>query len=86
MEHNLGVLAAQFLGIFHGTLCHVAQQRSVSIVTCTLRHLQDDGALQVARCLDDSLELLHVVEVECGDGISTVDGTCEHFLGVHEAE
>ena len=32
------------------------------------------------------MELLHIVEVESGDGIATVYGTLEHLASVHKAE
>ena len=86
VQSNLRMLATQFLGIFHGTLSHILQQGLVGIVSCAFRHLQDNGASQVARSLDDGLELLHVVEVESGDGITAIDGTSEHILRVHKAQ
>ena len=86
VECNFGMVASKFLCVFHSTLCHVAKERLVSIVACTLADLKDDGAAEVAAGLYDSLELLHVVEVECGNGIAAVDGSLEHFASVHEAE
>ncbi len=51
-----------------------------------VKYLKDNGALKVARSLDDGLELLHVVEVECRNGIAAIDGTGKHFTGVYQAQ
>ena len=85
VQHNLGVGAAEFLGVLHGTFGHVAQQGGVGVVACTLAHLQDDGALGLDGGLDDGLHLLHVVEVESGDGVAAVHSLAEHLAGVHES-
>ena len=84
VKHDFRMFASQFLGIFNGTFGHIAQQRLVGIVTGTFGNLQDNGALLLGRSLDDSLQLLHVVEVECRDGITALDGTRKHLFGVHE--
>ena len=86
VQHNLGVGAAKLFGILHGTLGHVAQEGGVGIVACTLRNLKDDGALGLDSGLDDGLHLLHVVEIEGGDGIAAVDCFLEHLTGVHESD
>ena len=36
VQYNLRIGAAQLLGVSHSTLSHVAEDRSVSIVTSTL--------------------------------------------------
>ena len=36
--------------------------------------------------LDDSLELLQVVEVESRNGPTALDSSCEHFLSVHKTD
>ena len=43
VQHDLGMLAAQFLGILNSALSHVAQDGTVGIVACALRHLHDNG-------------------------------------------
>ena len=86
VQHDLGLCPAQLLGVLHGTFGHVAQQGLVGIVARALRHLQDDGRLGLGGSLDDGLELLHVVEVECRYGVTALDGLGEHFAGVHEAQ
>ena len=86
VQHNLGVGTAQLFGILHGTLGHVAQEGGIGIVACTLGHLQDDGALGLDCGLDDGLHLLHVIEIEGGDGVAAVDCFLEHLTGVHESD
>ena len=85
VEHNLRMLAAQFLGILNGTLGQILQQGLVGIVAGTFGHLKNHGRLEVGRSFDDSLQLLHVVEVESGHCIAAVDGALEHLLGVNQA-
>ena len=86
VKHNLGVGAAKLFGILHSAFGHIAQKGGVGIVACTLGHLQDDGAFGLDCGLDDGLHLLHVIEVEGGDGVATVDCFLEHLTGVHESD
>ena len=84
VQHNLGVGATELFGILDGTFGHIAQEGRVGILAGAFRHLQDDGALGFDGGHDDGLHLLHVVEVEGGDGIATVDSLAEHLASVHE--
>ena len=86
VQHDLGLGPTQLLGILHGAFGHVAQQGLVGVVTRTLRYLEDHRRLGLGSSLDDGLELLHVVEVESGDGVAALDGLGEHLAGVHEAQ
>jgi hypothetical protein len=86
METDLGILPSEFLGILDGTLCHIAEEGLVGIVAGTLRNLEDDRGPLLGASLDDGLQLLHVVEIECRDGISTLYGLREHFPGVHKTQ
>ena len=86
VEDDLGVGAAELLGILDGTLGHVAQEGGVGIVAGALGHLQDDGTLGLDGGLDDGLHLLHVVEVEGGDSVAAVDCFLEHLASVHETD
>ena len=67
MENDLGMLPAEFLGIGHCALSHVAEQGAVGIVARTLGNLKDNGRFFLGSSLDDGLELLHVVEVKSRD-------------------
>ena len=84
MEANLRMLPTQLLGILYSALGHVTQQRLVGILAGTTRHLQDNRRLRLGTSLDDSLQLLHVVEVECGDGIAAINCLSKHLASVHE--
>ena len=86
MEADLRMLPSEFLCIFNSTLCHVTEKSLVGIVACTLGNLEDYRGLCFGSSLDDSLELLHIVEIECRNGVTAFDGFCEHFFGVHEAK
>ena len=84
VQHNLRMLTTQFLGICDGTLGHVAEDGSVGIVTGALRHLHDNGRLCLNSSLNDSLHLLHRVEVEGGDSIATGYCSLEHLASIDE--
>ena len=86
VQHDLGLCPAQLLGILHGAFGHVAQQGLVGVVARTLRYLEDYRRFGLGSGLDDGLELLHVVEVESGDGVAALDGLGEHLASVHEAQ
>ena len=64
----------------------VAQERLVSVLTCAAGYLKDDGRLGLYCSADDSLQLLHVIEVESGDSVATLDSLCEHIAGVHKTQ
>ena len=53
----------------------------VGVGAGTLGHLEDQGGVQVTGGLGDALHDLHIVDVERADGITTVVGLLEHFLG-----
>ena len=86
VQYDLGFGPAQFLGVLHGSFGHVAQQGLVGVVARTLRYLEDDGRLGLGGSHDDSLELLHVVEVECRNGVTSFDGLGEHLARVHKTQ
>ena len=86
VQHDFGVVAAEFFGVCHSTFSHVAEKSLVGVGTCAFGNLENHRALLFDRSLDDCLELLHVVEVEGGNGIATVNGSCKHVAGVYEAE
>jgi hypothetical protein len=86
VEHNLGIFPAEFLGIFYSTLSHVTEEGCVCVVAGAFGYLKDNGRFFFRSSLDDSLELLHVVEVESGDCIAAFDSLCKHLAGVYEAE
>ena len=85
VQNDLGILPAEFLGVGHSTLGHIAEQGRVSVVASALGHLENNGRLLLCGGLDDGLELLHVVEVESGDCITALDGLGKHLTGVDQA-
>ena len=86
VKHDFRMSATQFLSIFYSTFSHVTQQSLVCIVTCTLRNLQDNRRLSFNSSLYDSLQLLHIIEVESRDSISTLNGTSKHISCVYKAQ
>ena len=86
VKNDLGLLAAELLGVFDSALGHVAENRGVGVLAGTLGDLHDHGRLGLDRCLDDGLHLLHCVEVERRDRVAAFDGLSEHLLCVDESE
>ncbi len=86
VKHDLRMLPAKRFGIFYRPLGHVAEEDRVGIVARALRHLEDYRRFGFGRSLDDGLELLHVVEVERGDGIAAMYGFGKHLAGVDQAK
>ena len=86
VEADLGIGPAELLGVSDGTLGHVAEKGGVGVVAGALGNLKDDRGLGLGSGLDDGLELLHVVEVESGDGVTAINGLGEHFAGVHKTQ
>jgi len=80
------VLRVDLLGVLNSTLGHVTKKSLVSIGTSTTRNLEDDRALGLDASSDDSLHLLHVVEVEGGDSKALLHGMSEHLLGVNKTK
>ena len=86
VKNDLRLLAAELLGVLHGTLGHVAENRRVRILARALRHLHDHGRLGLDRRLDDGLHLLHRVEIERRDGITALHRLGKHLLGIDKTK
>jgi len=80
------VLRIDLLGVFNSTLSHVTKKSLVSIGTSTTRNLKDNRALCLDTSSDDSLHLLHVVEVESRDSKALLHSMSEHFLSVNKTK
>jgi len=74
------------LGVLDSTLSHVAEEGLVGISASTTGNLQDDRALGLNASSDDSLHLLHVVEIEGRDCEAVLHSASEHLLGVDETK
>ena len=85
VKHDLGMLATELLSILYSTLSHVAEKSLVGVCTSALRYLEDNRRLGLNSSLNDSLELLHVVEVESRDSIAALDCSCKHIACVYKA-
>jgi len=79
-------ISRDLLGVLDGTLSHVTKKGLVSIGTSTTRNLEDDRALGLDTGSDDSLHLLHVVEVESRDSEALLHSMSEHLLGVNKTK
>ena len=86
MQNDLRMSPTEFLCILYGTLRHITEQGLIGIVARTLRYLKDNGRLGLSSSHDDSLQLFHVVEVECRDCITSLDCLGEHLTGVHKSK
>ena len=86
VQHDLRMSATQFLGIFHRTLSHITKQGLIGILTGTARHLQDHRRFRFDGSLNNGLHLLHVIEVECSDGVFALDGLFKHLSRVHKTQ
>ena len=86
VKHDLWFSPAKFLSVFNSSLSHVAKESCVSIVASALRYLKDNRRLGFRSSLDDSLKLLHVVEVESRNCITAFNSLSKHFASVYEAK
>ena len=63
----------------HSRFNQLDQIGMVRISAGAFGDLEDDGCLQLAGGLGDALNDLHVVDVECADGVTAVIGLLKHF-------
>ena len=71
-------------GLLSGGLDHAVQIGVTGILTGRAGNLQDNGAVQLLAGVNDTLDDLHVVDVESADGVAALVGLLEHFFGVYE--
>jgi len=74
------------LGEFNSTLSHVTKKGLIGIITSTTRNLKDNRALCLNTSSDDSLHLLHIVEVESRNCETILHSTSEHLLGINKTK
>ena len=86
VEDDFGLFAAEFLGVFHRALGHVAEDRGVGVFARALGDLHYDGAFRLHRGLHDGLHLFHRVEVESRNGVAALDSLREHLARIDETE
>ena len=79
VKYNLRLLPAKLLCILHSTLGHVAEKCLVGVVAGSLGHLEDNRRLCLCCSLNDGLELLHIVKVECRNGVTTLNCLGDHL-------
>ena len=68
----------------YGSLNKLHKISVVRISTGALGNLKDHRALQLACCFGNTLDDLHVIDVECADCISAVICLCKHFFCGYE--
>ena len=85
VQTDLRVLPTELLGVLNSALSHVTEQGLVSVVTGTFGYLEDYRRFGLSRSFDDSLELLHVIEIESRDCIASLDCLGKHLTGVDQA-
>ena len=86
VEYDFRMLASELLSVFYSTLSKVTEDSAVSIVTSTLWNLHDNRRLSFYCSHNDSLHLLHCVEVECWNSVTASNCALEHLAGVYETE
>ena len=67
-------------GLLLGSLHELDEIGVVGIGARAAGDLQNDGGLDLGSSLGDALDDLHVVDVECADGIAALIRLAEHFL------
>ncbi len=72
------------IGLDQGRLHQLDQVGMVGVFTGAGRNLQDQGGLQVLGRLGDTLDDLHVVDIESTDGVTAFIGFLEHLFRVDE--
>ena len=85
VKHNRNIVS-QFLCILYSSLCHITQQGLIGILSRSCRYLKYNRAFLSYARLNDSLHLLHVVKVECGDSISALHGFGKNLSRVYQAQ
>ena len=65
---------------FERSLHEVLEVGGLRVLSCTGGSLQDDGGLQRSCRFGDTLDDLHVVDVESADGVAALVGFLEHFF------
>ena len=76
---ELGKDRTIILIFFNSSLYQLQKICMVCICTCSLGYLKDNGALELACRLCDTLNDLHVVYIESADSITAVICLLEHF-------
>ena len=61
------------------SLYKLYQIDGVSVLSCSLGSLKDDRRIQLGSCLGDSLDNLHVVDVESANCIAALVCLLEHL-------
>ena len=67
-------------GLNHSGLNQLDQIGVVGISAGALGHLKNKRCVQIFRSFSDALHDLHIVHVECADGVSAVIGFLKHFF------
>lgn len=86
VKNDLRMFPTKFFCIFYSAFCHVTEQCTVCILTCTFRNLKDNRRFCFGSSLYDSLKLFHIVEVECRDCITSFDCLCKHLASVYKTK
>ena len=63
-----------------GSLDEVTEIRTLRVLAGTGGRLEDDRGFQLGSSFRDSLDDLHVVDVEGADGVATLVSLLEHFF------
>ena len=75
-DRNLGIQ-------LNSCLDELLQINGIRVLSCSCGCLKDNGRLELCCCLCDTLNDLHVVDIECADRVSAVISLFEHFCGCY---
>src|SRR5574344_1498588 len=84
MKNNRNI-ASQLLCILNCALRHISQYSLIGILSCTGRYLKNNRRLCLYASLNNSLHLLHVVEIEGWNSIASLNRFGKHLPGVYQS-
>ena len=85
MENDWDV-TTKFVSILYDASSHISEKIDVCIISGASGYLKNNRALCFDTSLNDCLHLFHIVEVECTDGVSTLDCLGKHVSCVYQSK
>ena len=86
MQNDFRMSQTELFSILYSTFSHITQQRLIGILTGTFRDLEDHRRFGFSASLNNSLQLLHIIEVERWNSVTAFNGTCKHVTRIDKAQ